>query len=313
LRDTLYVLGFLVIAGLLLFIGRDLIPSSTILTWIVTFGATAAVGVLLISLFRVQQELKQSRFELARKDVELQIAREVQAALFPKTLPLDRGLSFSAICIPAQGISGDYYDIIQCPDGRISLAIADISGKGVSAAILMSNIQARFRALIETNDSLCEVCRLLNDHLHDFSEPERFATFFVGQWRPGSGRFEYVNAGHQVPVVVGDGTMQLQVGGPPLGLFPNRTYRCGAAELKRGDLLVLYSDGITEATNPAEEEFGEQRLRNLIEKNTDQSVRDLQRIILDSVSAWTRRDPQDDMTLVIVRVEDEHRLLGRME
>ena len=109
MRDTLYVLGFLVIAGLLLFIGRDLIPSSTILTWIVTFGATAAVGVLLISLFRVQQELKQSRFELARKDVELQIAREVQAALFPKTLPLDRGLSFSAICIPAQGISGDYY------------------------------------------------------------------------------------------------------------------------------------------------------------------------------------------------------------
>lgn len=312
MRDTLYLLGFLLLAGLLLIVGRGQLPSSTILTWAITFSATAAVGILLISLYRVQQELKQSRFELARKDVELQIAREVQAALFPKTLPLDRGLSFSAICIPAEGISGDYYDILQCPDGRVAIAVADISGKGVSAAILMSNIQARFRALIETNDSPGEVCRLLNDHLYDFSEPERFATFFVAQWRPGSSRLEYVNAGHQVPVVVGSGATPLQSGGPPLGLFPDQNYQCGTAELQRGDLLVLYSDGIIEATNPDEEDFGEERLRSLIQTHADEPVRDLQRLILDSVSAWTRRDPQDDMTLVLVRVEDTERLSRRM-
>ncbi len=299
-------------AGLLLFVGRGQLPSSTIWTWALTFGATAAVGVLLVSLYRVQQELKQSRFELARKDVELEIAREVQAALFPRTLPANRGLSFSAICIPAQGISGDYYDILECPDGRVALAIADISGKGVSAAILMSNIQARFRAVIETNDSLSEVCRLLSDHLHDFSEPERFATFFVAQWRPGSSRLEYVNAGHQPPVVA-KRQVSLHLGGPPLGLFPDQTYQCGTVDLERGDLFVLYSDGITEAANARDEEFGEERLRSIIEENAEQPVRELQRLVLDKVSTWTRQEPQDDMTLVIVRVEDEERLSGRTE
>lgn len=313
MRDTLYLLGFLVMAALLLFVGRGQLPSSTIFTWTLTFGATAAAGVLLVSLYRVQQELKQSRFELARKDVELQIAREVQAALFPRTLPANRGLSFSAICIPAQGISGDYYDIVECPDGRIVVAIADISGKGISAAILMSNIQARFRAVIETNDSLSEVCGLLGDHLHDFSEPERFATFFVAQWRPGRSRLEYVNAGHQIPIIVGRRANLLELGGPPLGLFPDQTYQSGTAKLDRGDLLVLYSDGITEATDADDEDFGEEQLRSLVEENADKSVRELQRLILDNVSAWTRQDPQDDMTLVIVRVDDTDRLSGRTE
>lgn len=299
------LLGFMVMAALLLVIGRGQLPSSTILNWALTFGATTAFGVLLVSLYRVQQELKQSRFELARKDVELQIAREVQAALFPRTLPVDLGLSLSAICIPAEGISGDYYDILRCPDGRIAMAIADISGKGVSAAILMSNIQARFRALIEMNDSLSEVCRLLNDHLYDFSEPERFATFFVGQWRPGSSRLEYVNAGHLVPIVVGQREIALRLGGPPLGMFPDQDFLGGSEEFSEGDLIVLFSDGIIEATNEAGEDFGEERLRSLIERHVEKSVRELQRILLNGVSGWTRRDPQDDMTLVIVRVGGE--------
>ncbi|MFZ0430326.1 MAG: PP2C family protein-serine/threonine phosphatase [Acidobacteriota bacterium] len=312
-RDTLYLLGFLVVAGLLLIIGRHQLPPSTVLTWTLTFGATAGVGVLIISLYRVQQELKQTRFELARKDVELQIAREVQAALFPRTLPSNRGLSISAICIPAQGISGDYYDIVECPDGRLVVAIADISGKGLSAAILMSNIQARFRALIEMNDSLSEVCRLLSDHLNDFTEPERFATLFVAQWRPGSSRLEYVNAGHQVPVVVGGPDPELRLGGPPLGLFPGQSFKCGTAELAEGAVMVLYSDGITEATDSREEDFGTERLQSLIERHAGDSVRDLQRAVLDSVSDWTRREPQDDMTLVIIRVDDKGRLSGRDE
>ncbi len=308
MRDTTYLLGFLLAASLLLVVGRDQLPSTGLVTWGITFGATTAAGVLLVSLYRVQLELKQSRHELARKQAELNFAREVQAALFPQVLPVDRGLSFSAICIPAQGISGDYYDILECPDGRIIVALADISGKGISAAILMANLQARFRAIIETLPSLGQVCRKVNDHLYDFTDPERFATLFVAQWCPGSGLLEYVNAGHQIPVLIGSTVRRLDKGGPPLGLFGNLDFEVGKTEIREGDLMVVHSDGISEARNETDEEYGDERLRDLVAAHRTRPLRDIQKIILEDVGNWSRREPEDDMTLVLVRVEDEARL-----
>ena len=309
MKDTAYLVGFLLISGALLIIGRDQLPSSTVLTWGITFGATAAVAVLLVSLYRVQLELKHSRRELARKDAELTFAREVQAALFPRTFPRDRGLSFSAICIPAQSISGDFYDVVECPDGRIAVCLADISGKGVSAAILMANVQARFRALIETHDSLSEVCGRLNDHISGFTDSGKFATFFVAQWRPGSHRMEYVNAGHQFPVVLGATDSLPDQGGPPLGLFAGVKYQSGSIGLRAAETIVLYSDGIVEAHDEYDEEFGNERLQNVLEASQDQTLREMQKAVLEAVSQWTRKDPDDDMTLLMVRVDDEERLM----
>jgi sigma-B regulation protein RsbU (phosphoserine phosphatase) len=307
-KDTAYLLAFLVIAGVLLIVGRDQLPSSTVLTWGITFGATSAFAVLLVSLYRVQHELKRSRRELARKEAELTFAREVQAALFPRSFPSDRGLSFSAICIPAQGISGDYYDIVECPDGRIAVALADISGKGVSAAILMANVQARFRALIETQDSLPEVCSRLNDHICGFTQSGKYATFFVAQWRRGSLQMEYVNAGHQVPIVLGPGVAWPDKGGPPLGLFSGVKYEAGTLALRNGDAIVLYSDGIIEAPDDEDEEFGMERLQALLEPMHGRPLREIQKSVLEAVNHWTQRDPNDDMTLFVIRIDDEKRL-----
>ena len=158
-RDKVYLIGFVVAAGLLLFLGRGLVQGSALATWGLTFGATTAVAVLLVSLYRVQLELQSSRRQLARKEAELSFALEVQQALFPRHLPESNGLEFSAVCIPARGISGDYYDVVQFPDGRLVFAIADISGKGISAAILMANVQALLRTLSKTGNPPAEVCK----------------------------------------------------------------------------------------------------------------------------------------------------------
>ena len=165
-RDKLYLVGFLFGAGLLLFLGRDLLQSSIIVTYGLTFGGTTVGAVLLAALYRLRMELRASQNELARKQAELSFALEVQRALFPRTLPGSGGLEFAAVCIPARGISGDYYDVMELPDGRLVFAIADISGKGISAAILMANLQAVMRTLAHTGKSPKEVCSSLNRHLH---------------------------------------------------------------------------------------------------------------------------------------------------
>jgi sigma-B regulation protein RsbU (phosphoserine phosphatase) len=304
--DRVYLVSFLAVAGLLLFIGRNQLPSATFLTWGFTFGATTAAAVLIVSLYRVQLELKQSRHELARKDAELNFAREVQKALFPAKLP-DRGdLAFSAVCIPAQGISGDFYDVLECEDGRTVFAVADISGKGISAAILMANVQAVLRTLIKTSDSLAQVCSHMNDHLYMVTEASKFATFFVAQWLPDSKELEYVNAGHQTPILSGsvDGT-KLTKGGPPIGMFAGIAFESGRVNLAPSDLLAVYSDGLSEARSGDDVEFGDSRLSQLVKKHHSSPLEEIQSKILDAVSTWSGQEPEDDMTIVLVRVGRE--------
>lgn len=300
-RDKIYLILFLLGAGILLFLGRGYVQGSALATWGLTFGATTVVAVLLVSLYRVQLELKASRRQLARKEAELSFALEVQQALFPRNLPDKEGLEFSAVCIPARGISGDYYDVMQFPDGRLVFAIADISGKGISAAILMANLQALLRTLAETGNP-SEVCGKLNQHLHQVTDASKFATFFYGEWNTSEHRLRYVNAGHNTPILLGSlsGT-QLAEGGFPLGMFARAEFQTGEVMLERGDLLALYSDGITEATSSAGEEFGEARLQAQIEKNAGRPLSEIQAAILEAVRAWAGNEPDDDMTLLMVR------------
>lgn len=301
-RDKIYLIAFLVGAGVLLFLGRGFVQGSALATWGLTFGATTAVAVLLVSLYRVQLELKASRRQLARKEAELSFALEVQQALFPRFLPDKAGLEFAAVCIPARGISGDYYDVMQFPDGRLVFAIADISGKGISAAILMANLQALLRTLAETGNPPSEVCKRLNHHLHQVTDASKFATFFYGEWSTAEHRLRYVNAGHNTPILLGSmsGT-QLAEGGFPLGMFARAEFQTGEVMLQSGDVLVLYSDGITEATSSGGEEFGEMRLQTEIEKNAGKPLSEIQAAILEAVRSWAGDEPDDDMTLLMVR------------
>jgi sigma-B regulation protein RsbU (phosphoserine phosphatase) len=291
----------------LLFLGRDQLPGSTLLVWVMAFGGTTAVAVLLVSLYRVQVELRESRHELARKEAELSFALEVQTALFPKELPKSSGLSFSAVCIPAQGISGDFYDIFECPDGRVVVAVADVSGKGVSAAILMANLQAQLRVHTKQNSSLSEVFKTLNEDLYAVTESSRFATAFLAQWDPSRQRLNYVNAGHSSPVLLSSQENgMLDRGGTPLGMFPGIQYDCGEVNLQPSDIVVLYSDGITEAACADGEEFGLERLTELVEGARDRPVGEIRDMILAAVRQWVGNELElhDDMTLVIFEVEE---------
>ncbi len=303
MRERFFYAGGVLLAGVLIFLGRDLLPNSVIITWVLTLAGTALAAALTAAFYRVRAELRSSRHQLARNEAELSFALQVQKALFPKNLPGDGGLEFSATCIPARVISGDYYDILRLEDGRLVFLLADISGKGIPAAILMANLQALLRSASERWLEPAEVCRHLNRHLCQVTEAPRFATLFYGQWNPASARFTYVNAGHNPPLALGSCAGHLfGSGGYPLGLFPDAQYDAGQLSLEVGDLICLYSDGITEKGESRGHEFGIERLERILLQWRDRPLTELQQHIIQEVGAWGDNDPEDDMTLMLVRV-----------
>jgi sigma-B regulation protein RsbU (phosphoserine phosphatase) len=302
MRERFYLAGVLLLAGALTYLGRDLLERSEIITLGLTFAGTTAAGVFGMALYRVQAQLRASRMELARKQAELNFAREVQEALFPREFPGD-SLEFSGVCVPAAGISGDYYDVLELPDGRIAFAIADISGKGISAAILMSNLHAMTRALVHAGLPLAETVAQLNCHLHQVSGGSRFATFFYAVWNPADRSLHYINAGHNAPILISSGpARRLLANGPPLGIMAAHRYPVNRFDLRPGGLLVLFSDGIPEAGVMRDKEFGEARLQSLVAEHASQPLEEIQRIILRAVREWAPEDQEDDITLLLVRV-----------
>lgn len=303
MRERFYLAGFVLVSAVLIYLGRDLLQSSLVVTGALTFGGVTAASVLMLLLYRVKLELQDSRNELARKESELNLAREVQRALFPASLPSGRGLEYHGVCIPARGISGDYYDAFELSGGRQAFAIADISGKGISAALLMANLQALLRTEVYTDSSPGELARRLNRRFHQVSPPVSFATFFYGQWDPAKRLLSYVNAGHNLPVLFRNGdTRQLEEGGVPLGIFSDADYQRGELLLEPDDLLLLYSDGVTEACPKSHEEFGCDRLVEVVQRHRQRPAPELAEQILDSVRRWAGDELQDDQTLLLVQV-----------
>jgi phosphoserine phosphatase RsbU/P len=302
MRDKLYLAGFLLAAGLLLYVGRGMLPRSALVTGVLAFAGTTSVGVLGLALYQVQNQLQASRRELARKEAEINFAREVQAALFPRQFPTGSGLEFSAVCVPAAGISGDYYDILQMSDRRLAFVVADVSGKGLPAAILMSNLHAGLHILVEAGHSPAELCSQLNRHLCQFTEGYRFATLFYAEWNSAERRLTYVNAGHTEPLLLGaNGNRRLVSGSLPIGLFPNSEFRVASTILAPGDLVVLYSDGITEAGVLEAEPFGDRRLEAVVNTHRHKPLSEIEREVLAAVESWSGIEPGDDMTLLLVR------------
>ena len=253
--------------------------------------------------------------EKERLEAELEIAREVQSQLYPSRVPYLKTLELVGICNPARTVSGDYYDFVPIDSGSLALAIADIAGKGISAALLMASIQSSLRAqLVHSNGRLVSVpgnlpfstsklVGLLNRQLYENTSSEKFASFCCAVYDDHSGHLVYTNAGHPPPILVQNGrATRLQVSGMVLGVLPNNQYDSDSISLEPGDLLVAFTDGITEPENEYGEEFGEARLMDLLIHNARRPLDELVAIVTRAVNEWSHSpEQQDDMTLLMAR------------
>ncbi len=252
-------------------------------------------------LFSVEKEKE-------RLQTELEIAREVQNQLYPKEAPPMRGLKLTVCCDPARMVSGDYYDYQEIAGGKMAFAIGDVAGKGISAALLMATIQAGLRAQISLNQPATELCvslvvSRLNKQIFANTSPEKYATFFFATFDEATSKLTYTNAGHLSPLLFRDGEVQsLDSNGTVVGAFAGAIYDESTILLRRGDLLLCYTDGITEPENPYGEMFGEERLIDLVKKHAHRDDREILQIILEAVRSWTGSpELQDDMTLLLAR------------
>jgi sigma-B regulation protein RsbU (phosphoserine phosphatase) len=241
--------------------------------------------------------------EKERMEAEIEIARGVQDQLYPKAPPVFEGLRVLGSCSPARMVSGDYYDY-QLVDGKLAIAIGDVAGKGISAALLMATIQAAMRmGLREPAVSTARMVSELNQQLHATTSPEKYATFFFAIYDQATSLMTYTNAGHLQPVLFRAGAATaLDVNGTVVGAFPFSTYEESKLELWSGDLLLCYTDGITEPENEYGEMFGEERLIELVAKNVDRDDAQIIETVMESVRQWTGvPELSDDMTVLVVR------------
>ena len=241
-----------------------------------------------------------------RLENEVSIAREVQLQLFPKKLPSIPGLELAAICRPARSVSGDYYDIIPLGGTRVGIALADISGKGIFASLLMASLQAALRSAASLNGNLdtAHIVDRLNQHLFQTTSDDRYATLFYGVYDTETRILNYTNAGHLPPLLITDGKVQtLADGGTVIGLIEDATYNQGSILVPPGSLLLVFSDGITEPENVFGEEFGVDRLRDEVLRERNVPARKLAEDLIDSAERWSGAAEQaDDMTVVIARM-----------
>jgi sigma-B regulation protein RsbU (phosphoserine phosphatase) len=243
---------------------------------------------------------------------EIEIAREVQQRLFPQTYPKVPGVDLAGFCRPAQAVGGDYYDYFLLGDGRLALCLGDISGKGISAALLMASLRASLRGIagLQQGD-IASLIRHVNNLVYESSATNRYATFFYAELDPAARLLTYVNAGHNAPYILRNKqAIPLEATGTVVGLLPDAEYAQGTIPMQSGDFLVAFTDGISEAMTRDEEEWGEDRMianaQELLERSggtcTSQQLLDS---ILSAADKFTSGAPQhDDMTLLICRVSD---------
>jgi phosphoserine phosphatase RsbU/P len=242
-----------------------------------------------------------------RLNREVEIAREVQERLFPQHLPLIEGLDYSGACRPALGVGGDYYDFLALPGGGLGVAIGDVSGKGISAALLMASLEASLRAeAARAPEHLPDLVSDVNRLVYKASSSNRYATFFYGQYAPTRREFTYVNAGHNPPLLFRRrgrdfDVTRLTTGGSVVGLFEDVHYQQEIVTLEPGDMLVAFTDGITEAMDPAQEEWGEENLIDTVKACAELKSTEILACIMQAADAFTSSAKQhDDMTLIVI-------------
>ncbi len=249
--------------------------------------------------------ISMDNLRLRGQDQEFQEARQIQQGLLPRTIPQIRGYEISGSWLPARSVSGDYYDVLKFNETKAALAVADVSGKGMPAALLMSNVQAAVKAFASAEAAPRELCEKVNRIICSNTASDRFITLFYSLLDSEAGSLVYTNAGHNAPILVRrDGSIvRLEEGGALLGPLPGWTYEQAEVKLGSGDRIMLYTDGVTEAINSKDEEFGEDRLISLLLKNRELCASELQDKILTAVADFSDGHFQDDATLIVISVE----------
>jgi len=258
-----------------------------------------------VAAIRVENaRLTEEQIERERLEREQQVASEIQQRFLPSKAPQVTGYELQGISFPCYEIGGDYYDFIERENGNLLVALGDVSGKGTAAALLMSSLHAAVHAQADANDSIVKTIAAVNRYLVESIPPNRFVTLFYAELDPKNGSLAFLNAGHNPPLIVhAGGTMeQLASGGLPLGILADADFREGRTKLYPGDVLVIYSDGVSEAVNPNGEEFGATRLYEVVARNLDTSASGIRDRIESALTKFCQGTPAaDDITLVIVK------------
>ncbi|MBI5326656.1 MAG: PP2C family protein-serine/threonine phosphatase [Ignavibacteriae bacterium] len=249
-----------------------------------------------------EQELEKKKLES-----ELGLALEIQKNLLPKQIPSLYNCDLAGTSIPSRFVGGDYYDFIKLDDRHLLISIADVSGKGMPAALLMANVQASLRSLAPLNLSLKELINRINLVVYQNTTADKFVTFFCGIFDCENKSFSYINAGHNPPILMktnGD-FYELSEGGLILGFTDEPfTYSQGTVTLEKNDIILFYTDGVTEAQNVNNEEFGEVKLKEILYKNSSESVMHIMNHIIKEVKNFSKHTEQfDDITLIVAKVK----------
>src|SRR5215510_9489043 len=267
---------------------------------------SAAQTALAHEVARLTTAIGRETAQRERLNRELEIAREVQEYLFPQRLPPVPGLDYCGQCWRAREVGGDYYDFLELPDDKLGIAIGDVSGKGVGAALMMACLEASLRALASVVRDPADLMGQVNGLVCEASAANRYATLFYAEYDPVARCLTYVNAGHNPPVVLRNcagvcNVLRLETGGPVIGLLPQR-YQRGEFFPESGDLVVLFTDGVSESMNVRYEEWGEERLIELAKTCHGLPALHAMRRILAAAQAFAEGASQhDDMTLVVLR------------
>jgi len=262
----------------------------------------------LLKTLRTQIEhgrsLRRMQRSSAERDRDFREASEIQRAFLPDEIPQVRGYDIAGTWQPSRLVGGDYYDVIKFDEGRAALCIGDVVGKGIPAALLMSNLQAAVRTTSSGSLEPRELCNSVNNLISRNIVIGKFISFFYCLLQADRRMLSYTNAGHCPPMLLhADGTLdRLRTGGAVFGAFPDWQYEQQAVQLEKGDLLVLFTDGITEARNANGEEFGEERLARSIANNAHLTATAHQAEMLKTVSAFSGGEFQDDVTLLVMSV-----------
>jgi sigma-B regulation protein RsbU (phosphoserine phosphatase) len=282
--------------------------------WKFPFVMIVVYGVIGLLYVETKERLERRNDELRRsveltvaqlemQEQELERAREIQQSLLPKDIPQIAGFEVAAAWQPARMVSGDYFDVIKLGERRLAICIADVAGKGISAALLMASVQATVRAFARESESPARVCSRVNSVLCGNIATGKFVSFFYGILDATTCTLQYCDAGHPCPILVSGGSVrQLRADGAVLGIFPAWNYQDATIELNSGDRLLLFTDGITEASGLDEQEFGEDTLASLASVNRASSASAMNSNLLAQVTDFCAGRFQDDATLVVVAV-----------
>jgi sigma-B regulation protein RsbU (phosphoserine phosphatase) len=262
-----------------------------------TFGSQAAVSIERAILY--QQAMEQKILE-----EELAIARKIQQTFLPQKYPSIPAFDISGVNIPSEAVGGDYYDFIDIVDNQIGIAIGDVSGKGIGAALIMAAFRASLKAEIRNNYAIRTIFAKVNSLLYESIERENYVTSVYGVLDSKNRVFTFSNAGHNPPLLfrTNGEIIELAEGGLALGMLPNSIYEERPVHINRNDLLLFYTDGVTEAQNQNNEEFGLLRLKNLVKESKEAGTKEIIDIVVNSVQKFKDpAKPLDDLTMILVK------------